>query len=304
MTEQLDMLPAPASAPAPASPLQELMLMPLGKYKGREISEIATTDPEYLKWLTAQSWFEQRYGHLFQTIITNNYYNEPAETPDHNAMQVRFLDVRYKRNFAELFGARWLFHEARRGRLWDYTEEVRDARIAVARLVEAVAEAQFKADSVPEKDEFGYSHPHNQLRWAGEELQKGEEKLEAKAASLTQDLPKIRAAQWHTFKSEFEVHGWDVAYEVRVSFPKSRTDMFHFLIECKPTMGDDYPAVLRQMENQWDRYSDRGMQARRDYDLICVVGEYTGRGATWEQVQQIFDSKGFKLILESDIDAA
>lgn len=296
---------------------KELMVLPFGKHKGKALSEIATIEPEYLQWLTAQAWFEQKFGYLFQTVITNNYYTEAAETPEHNAMQIRFLDVGYKRNLARFFGARVLFHSLRQACLRKYTDAVRGARKTVERLVEEVAARKEAFENSEPCDKgtkgWGYCNVHTSStcpnRWlelARTELQKARDNVEAMRAELKEALPLLRAARWQTHTAQFEVRGWDVGYAVRVEFQKHDSiDLFKFLVECKPTLGDDYPAVLRQMEKQWDRFanrvSDGSYYARIDYTLVCLVGEYTGRGATWEQVQQVFDSKGFKLILESDV---
>src|SRR5438067_11610928 len=65
-------------------------VIPFGKHKGRLIEELILDDPAYLQWLSAQDWFRTKFTILHQTII--NRGSEPEETPDHNAMQVRFLD--------------------------------------------------------------------------------------------------------------------------------------------------------------------------------------------------------------------
>ena len=57
-------------------------------------------------------------------------------------------------------------------------------------------------------------------------------------------------------------------------------------IEIKPVMGDDYPAVLRQM------------QANRCSTLYLV--EYTGAGATLEQVKKMFATAGFRVVMHFD----
>src|SRR5262245_23110071 len=37
-----------------------------------------------------QAWFRERYGNVY-TLIVNNF-SEPSETPEHNALQARFLE--------------------------------------------------------------------------------------------------------------------------------------------------------------------------------------------------------------------
>jgi uncharacterized protein (DUF3820 family) len=65
-------------------------IMPFGKHKGRLIEEVLVDDPSYLQWLTGQDWFRTKHITLYQVII--NRGAEPEETPEHNALQVLFLD--------------------------------------------------------------------------------------------------------------------------------------------------------------------------------------------------------------------
>lgn len=67
-------------------------LIPFGKYKGQPIEAIRE-DKRYINWLLAQSWFKDMYENLF-TIIINNF-QEPTDTPEHNAIQIRFLHDAY-----------------------------------------------------------------------------------------------------------------------------------------------------------------------------------------------------------------
>ena len=79
-------------------------VVPFGKYKGRLIEELLVDDPGYVEWLAGQEWFRAKFTVLHQVII--NRGAEPEETPEHNAMQVRFLDDefcrRFLRNFVDL----------------------------------------------------------------------------------------------------------------------------------------------------------------------------------------------------------
>jgi hypothetical protein len=67
-------------------------LIPFGKYKGQPIEAIQE-DQQYVDWLLAQSWFRDKHQE-FYTIIINNF-QEAAETPQHNAMHVKFLNDDY-----------------------------------------------------------------------------------------------------------------------------------------------------------------------------------------------------------------
>ena len=65
------------------------IVVPFGKYKGQP-AEVLKGDPSYTEWLCQQSGFPQRYPDI-HTLIINNF-GDPSETPEHNALQLRFLD--------------------------------------------------------------------------------------------------------------------------------------------------------------------------------------------------------------------
>ncbi len=68
-------------------------VIPFGKYKGQPV-EVVVQDRQYVEWLTAQPWFRERFANI-HTLIVNNF-QEPTETPVHNALQARFLDQAFR----------------------------------------------------------------------------------------------------------------------------------------------------------------------------------------------------------------
>ena len=73
----------------PLQKAQRPQVVPFGKYKGQPLEALAA-DREYLTWLQGQSWFRERYQQIYALIINN--FGEVADTPEHNAMQVLFLE--------------------------------------------------------------------------------------------------------------------------------------------------------------------------------------------------------------------
>ena len=76
-------------------------IVPFGKYQGRSGDELVADD-SYARWLTAQDWFRTRYTTLYQVVI--NKGAEPTETPEHNKIQVRFLDEAFRTALLESLG--------------------------------------------------------------------------------------------------------------------------------------------------------------------------------------------------------
>ncbi|MCF7994765.1 MAG: hypothetical protein K9L88_07985 [Chromatiaceae bacterium] len=64
-------------------------------------------------------------------------------------------------------------------------------------------------------------------------------------------------------------------------------------VEIKPSMGDDYPSVMRQILAMDRRVSRR----------FLVLGEYNGIGATIEQVRGMFKASRITLVTVSEIES-
>lgn len=74
-------------------------IISFGKYKDQPI-EILANDKEYADWLCKQSWFREKFQGI-HTLIVNNF-NRATDTPDHNALQSRFLDDEFCKKTMEL----------------------------------------------------------------------------------------------------------------------------------------------------------------------------------------------------------
>jgi len=66
--------------------------------------------------------------------------------------------------------------------------------------------------------------------------------------------------------------------------------------EIKPSLGDDYPAVLRQMRANW-RHTSEGSGR---YGIL-VFDQFAADGAFLDQVHAIFAASGFSVLSLADI---
>lgn len=109
------------------------------------------------------------------------------------------------------------------------------------------------------------------------------------------DRELCRSAYWHLAGADgrlttnpldqvyFEHHGWDVV-------------IGHVYIELKPTVGDDYPVILRTMKHR--------LCGGRSYDCrALVVGQFEATGATFDQVKEMFRRSGIVVCRLSEIPA-
>lgn len=82
--------------------MKSTTIVPFGKYKGQPIETLAQ-DEQYLEWLSAQAWFREKYQNIYAIIINN--FNTPSDTPEHNRIQVKFLDDNYRFKIAFLLAS-------------------------------------------------------------------------------------------------------------------------------------------------------------------------------------------------------
>lgn len=248
--------------------------VPFGKYKGRPVEDMLA-DAEYMAWLEAQPWFRERFAHL----TARRDADAANRTPVHNRLQTLFLRPDYQWAFAQVAAPdHWhRIGEEARDRVKDRSRQ--DIRSRIAKLEARVTEA-------------------SNAFMAGTHA--------ADLAKLRQDLADAEAAiiRWEVAVA-FEHRGADVflaarALEENAALRHPLVSVEHLSgfddcsftlpIEIKPTVADEYPAVLRQMQRNKSRY--------------LFVGAYQGEGATEAQFVAIFAASGIRVVFKRDVDVA
>jgi hypothetical protein len=97
----------------------------------------------------------------------------------------------------------------------------------------------------------------------------------------------------------FGINGWDVLVEARQDIKVTSCSPQYASVELKPAIGDDYPAVLRQMKAN----SRRGNERVPGYKVL-VFDRFTAVGATIDQVKAIFNASGFTVLSIAEVCAA
>lgn len=122
-----------------------------------------------------------------------------------------------------------------------------------------------------------------------------------RAKQLDEGILKLKNRAWDwklSFCRKFEDRGIDVVLTgslgALVPMPgEGLTDIYASVvsagIEIKPEVGDDYPAVLRQM--------------RANHSNVLFTQNYTGVGATEEQFVRTFGTADIRVIFRRDVDA-
>jgi hypothetical protein len=249
-------------------------VVPFGKYRGMPV-EVMQQDQSYFNWAYAQEDIRKRYPWLFGLQVIQ--VQEMQDTPEHNSYQVLFLDQ-------------------------DFIDDVWDIvfpghRVAHAlgdracRLHYATADLR-KAISSAERDiDYERYGEHYAGKAAAARLQLVE--LQKELAVITEldmweALCPVRREELPAVEAAFEVRGYrdnngrlqnggsaDVQLECLYRICR---------IEIKPSMGDDYPSVLRQMKAS-------GCD-------VLYLGHYAGSGATLAQVRRIFEASDIRILLD------
>ena len=189
-------------------------LVPFGKYKGQPVERLLA-DVAYYSWLQMQPWFQEKYANVINVTVINSPADEDACTPEHNKMQNSFLfdDIRW----AVIL---WHAKEFSRNTLLSHADGIRASFEAeVFNWDVFVHMRTISAQGKPKRPEASLSYPYEGDPQYREKLRLYEENLEA--------LKHYEAA----------ADDWSAS----ITHPKG------YRIELKPTVGEDYPAILRKI---------------------------------------------------------
>jgi hypothetical protein len=295
-------------------------IIPFGKYRGRQLEEVVATDPKYLEWLQAQDWFRVKFVELHQTII-NASPAEPSETPEHNRLQVLFLDDGFCLRFVTAALLRSDRLEEKKQELVMILREdpVKPARAEVRkieehlemltddigrfekRLEEIIANISGPSEHryYKEADRERYTRDLSKMRQQKldreQALQEKQAALEAALASFKAPEISFGCEKWFEranvdviLRPTWKGGGSSIHILEGLDVESSRDPMRDAIgIEIKPTVGDDYPAVLRQM--------------RKNGSLVLFLETYTGSGATREQFIQTFRLSRLRVIFKDEV---
>jgi hypothetical protein len=249
--------------------MEENFIIPFGRYRGKNIATLIN-DPEFRNWCNwaiNQPGIKIRYSDFCQIVINN--YSPPQDTPEHNKLQNMFLDD----NFCLALG-----------KLCNW--KPMNIKKCIRNLDKAIKNT-YKNNCDWEKiDEL-----KSMKEYIGEPILDEDNK-----EVVNDDFTFLK------IKTIFEEYGWDVIIQSNDSECKSDCLAYNdcdikidkIAIEIKPYVGDDYPAILRQMK----------MTQIHPYCQCLVYENFNAIGATIDQLKSVFASSGFMVFSFDDIKKA
>ena len=258
------------------------VVVPFGKHKGTTVAELLTKDPQYAEWVLAQGWVADRFAELHAAILTKGAATD--DTPEHNAIQARFLDEQFRvaTLLARGFGPISKRSKDLRSSFLDHAEWRLDESRKKLRLARENASKYLGRTQSYEKSW------HDQALAEIEKLAPDVEAIEAEVVFLRTTALKPKTTVMFEQRGVDVVIAWDLVFPNNDKHQNRRLE-FEMAIEIKPSMGDDFPSVMRQMQRLGARF--------------LVVEQYSGRSVPVPALRQMFEANGMKLIFLRDIEA-
>ncbi|OZA28844.1 MAG: hypothetical protein B7X91_04105 [Hydrogenophilales bacterium 17-64-11] len=270
-----------------------MQAVPFGKYKNQPY-EVLLADAGYAMYLLGSMYAKLQSHHPALLAFLVNRYGLPDSTPEHNRLQNRFLD--------ESFAVRFAMAAA-------------PALLRFLSSLQHIDLTEAWADYVRHELTTEKECSDRRQRWdAPSRMPELRDDLIRQASRIAFG-PFSGALEGTTWlkpiacvELEFEKDGADVSYcviggaalETVVPIKLGSNEVgeekriatygvnFPFRVEVKPIVGDDYPSILRAMKTVKTRQ--------------LLVGEYTGVGATWDELVKVFELSGITVVLLDDVE--
>jgi hypothetical protein len=272
-------------------------VVPFGKYKGQPV-EALIADADYCEWLAGQPWFRDRFSGIYQIII--NGAQQPTETPEHNEMQSWFL----KDDFC-LALARFLVPNGgldRDGVPWpDPLLRAYQARPDDFERIRHPAEVVERTFEDRGWDVAFFA------RKPWDEVHRLEKPCVCDCSDHSRCAQDGRCVGGTGYCGhQLCVDGTRRVYHCNKTCPAGERllggekewwpgidDGYRILVECKPDLGDDFPAVLRQVKS----YPHENWREKR-----CVlVRRFAFERVGWSEVAAMFAASQIALVVVGDI---
>lgn len=275
--------------------------VPFGKYRGKPVEDMLA-DTDYMAWLEGQPWFRARFAHL----LARRDVEAANRTPAHNRLQAMFLDPVYQMAFVRV--AEPAFLEACDTQHQKHLAEAPElAARETTKLLQKIETA--RADAAEDHDKgWKFQRSGEIIKAAEAEMvslkqalagtsnakleykprvvfeAKSDVLLTVEGRGLTLGSERVQT-EWYIESYKWRACPWSIEAPATARWSPAEG----LSIEIKPTVADDYPAVLRQMNRNKSRY--------------LFVGRYDGEGATEAQFVAIFAASGKQVVFKRDVDA-
>jgi len=252
---------------------EELPVVRFGKYKDQSVLELMK-DTSYVEWLKLQPWFAKHP--IFNIVVNQTLSTVQSKTPEHNKLQNKFLDKKNVQIFlSKICG----------GQNWSSVNKMFNDE----NFIKYFGKQQSLPQYVPCTDDTTIMF-EDKFNWDVTIAY-----TDFESVNLT-PLLKIDPLLMEQYKIKQDDGFWVNVY---------RYDHI-FCVEIKPSLGDDYPCVLRKMKNQIEltyQYKKNGPSSKfcMKQVYVLLVGSFSSESATKSQLKEIFFQSGIKVLFTDDV---
>jgi hypothetical protein len=247
----------------------DLPIVKFGKYKDKPITELLK-DTKYLEWCKSQKELVNKYPTIFNIILHQTLPTIDSPTPEHNKLQNMFLD---DKNAIKLV---------------EYVNDWKSKKHYSVKLSNTAIKRSKSFDG-PNIDNIVFEGIYN---W--DVIFTSEHKVTVKYI--------YNELEYYSIKKEYEKLYHNFNYiDSDLMVMKIESTCSTYYIELKPTLGDEYPCVLRKMGTQI-----KLTEKEEDYEypwqeFILLIGQFKAEHTTKEQLIQIFKQKQIRVLFMDDI---
>jgi hypothetical protein len=260
----------------------ELPIVPFGKYKGKPITELLT-DTKYIEWCKQQNILD-KYPIInniivHQTIQTSNN----SKTPEHNKIQNMFLQDAFQIKLLSRI------HDISPDRVISYLEKIYNKELYIKYFGKNTIDiSSFNYENSKRKVEF-----EADFNWDVKlDIYLSSSEIKSSIIGCKSDYDKL----WNC------VGNYDCNYSyydnrcISVNLEYDRL----LFIEIKPSLGDDYPCVLRKMKTQITLTNTK-YKTKYKKKYILLVDNFNSNVTTIDEIKTIFKQSNISVILLSEL---
>ena len=273
-------------------------IITFGKYKGQP-AEVLQSDPEYCQWLQGQDWFAQKFPGI-STLIINNF-GKPEDTPAHNRLQAMFTKPEFvKKLFMHFYDVAAIVKDQKDHYKAMYQKCLQDIEKERVRLQkEKESATQWMCVKDPENARIKCGVDVYQKIGQGRYGHYGSfwhipNSLCFCNRAADNDSP---VGKFSVDNVSFEFNGWDVLATGNI-IRAYDNGLFHAFVEIKPSVGDDYPSVMRQIQANKSK-----VDKNRNAVYVLLYDNFCATGASLEEVQTMFTNNNIAMVSFAQIDS-
>lgn len=258
-----------------------------GKYKGKPV-DLLLQDEQYVSWLLNNHVMDKYKGTKLYQIIVNNFNPTTIQdTPEHNALQVKFLDNEFLKKYIIAMCTK---------------DKEENLKILRSNIINIFSETALREVGPLIKEFFSvdgntisvniFTFMEKQLNTAFEDL--FNVKFEENGIDVKiYDAIHFNKTTYLTFSqksSSFKEYTYDI-----IGLSLKNLFSYTYFLELKPMLGDDYPGVFRKILSYRNRRIDNTY-------IDLVVDDFTSSAVTKDQFRKMCKNNDIGLIFVDEIE--